>query len=103
MLNPVEEEEVGDSDYSFEGGDEAIIAQVTHEEAIKCGEILEIESDEEDSEQHQDAEMGGTPDTAVDLSRRLRQFRITMRRMEGARLMQPTLGRWFGGGVVECD
>ncbi|KIO03181.1 hypothetical protein M404DRAFT_76952, partial [Pisolithus tinctorius Marx 270] len=28
MLNPVEEEEVGDSDYSFEGGDKAIIAQV---------------------------------------------------------------------------
>ena len=48
MLNPVEEQEVGDSDYRFEGGDEAIIAQVNHEEAVKCGEVVEVESDEDE-------------------------------------------------------
>ncbi|KAI6001165.1 hypothetical protein EDD15DRAFT_2229960, partial [Pisolithus albus] len=120
MLNPVEEKEVGQSDYDFDG-DEAIIAQVRYEEAVNRGEIVEIESDDEDSEPgYRETEMGmseaiqlcekmervcityGTPETAVDLSRRLRQFRIMMRGKEGMQLKQSTLDAWACSGRMHC-
>jgi len=43
MLNPIEEREVGNSEYRFEGGEDEIVDQVNHEMALKRGEIEEIE------------------------------------------------------------
>jgi hypothetical protein len=117
MLNPVEEEEVGHSDYRFEGGDEAIIGQVTYEEAVQRGDVIEVESDSDDSEAEEPEmslrELIGVAaklekaciahsmlEKAADLSRRLRQFQIELRRVEGATLRQSSLHKWFGGAAV---
>jgi hypothetical protein len=117
MLNPVEEEEVGHSDYRFEGGDEAIIGQVTYEEAVQRGDVIKVELDSDDSEA-EEPEMSlreligvaaklekaciahSTLEKAADLSRHLRQFRIELRRVEGATLRQSSLYKWFGGAAV---
>ena len=59
MLNPIEEREVSDSEYRFEGGEDEIVDQVNHEMALKRGEIEEIESDdEEEDEQEEDIGIG---------------------------------------------
>ena len=59
MLNPIEEREVGNSEYRFEGGKNEIVDQVNHEMALKRGEIEEIESDdEEEDEQEEDIGIG---------------------------------------------
>ena len=47
FLEPVEEQEVGDS-LAFEGGDKAIVAAVNREMAEKVGEVIEVESDEDE-------------------------------------------------------
>ncbi|KIK17798.1 hypothetical protein PISMIDRAFT_14830 [Pisolithus microcarpus 441] len=109
-------------DYRFEGGDEDIVTQVRYEEAVRCGDVVEIESDEEGLDSgHGDTEMDlgeviqlcekmericityGTPDTAVDPSQCLQKFRITIREMEGAWLKQAMLDKWFGSGRTHCD
>ena len=112
MLNPIEEREVGDSDYRFEGGEDEIVDQVNHEMALKRGEIEEIESDdEEEDEQEEDIGIGelrglcekverlslkyGDSETCLDLSRSLRQFRIQLRRVETAKARQTSLNEWF--------
>jgi hypothetical protein len=112
MLNPLEENEVGESTYQFEHGDDEIIAKVNHEMAVQQGEIVEVESDKDD-EAENGTPMGlgemvriteqmegicishGTKDMALDLARRLRQFRIELRRQEQAALTQPTLRRFW--------
>jgi hypothetical protein len=48
FLEPAEEQQVGES---FEGGDEAIITVVKQEMAEKAGQVIEVESDEEDDPQ----------------------------------------------------
>ncbi|KAI6109416.1 hypothetical protein EDD16DRAFT_1522441 [Pisolithus croceorrhizus] len=50
ILDPKEEQEIGESQYQFEGGDAEIVAMVQHELAVKQGEIVEIQSDDEDEE-----------------------------------------------------
>ena len=52
LVNPIEEQEVGDSPYRFEGGDAKIVAEVRHEMAVAQGEIIEL--DESDSEDEDD-------------------------------------------------
>jgi len=47
FLEPVEEWEVGDS-LEFEGGDKAIMAAVKREMAEKAGEVIEVETDEDE-------------------------------------------------------
>ncbi|KAI6022109.1 hypothetical protein EDC04DRAFT_2607014 [Pisolithus marmoratus] len=75
MLNPAEEKEVGQSDYNF-NGDEAIIAQVRYEEAINCGEVVEIESDDKDSEPScKEEEMGMSE--AIQLCEKMERVCIT--------------------------
>ncbi|KAI6011734.1 hypothetical protein EDC04DRAFT_2764538 [Pisolithus marmoratus] len=95
MLNPVEEKEIGESE------------QVNHEMAMKQGEIVEVESDEEAGDDTDSgAEMGlgemiclckqmekvcimqGTGETSLDL--------IELQHQEQATLQQTMLGRWFG-------
>lgn len=56
ILNPVEEKEIGDSTYRFEGGDDEIVTQVNHKMAIKQGDIVEVKSDEEEG-----------PDSRIDM------------------------------------
>jgi hypothetical protein len=49
LVNPIEEREVGDSPYRFEGGDAEIVAEVWHEIAVARGEVIELDdSDSED-------------------------------------------------------
>jgi hypothetical protein len=52
ILNLVEELEIGDSLYQFEGGDADIIAEVLHEQAVAQGDIMEIASDSEGEEEN---------------------------------------------------
>ncbi|KAJ8592699.1 hypothetical protein M405DRAFT_27315 [Rhizopogon salebrosus TDB-379] len=47
-LEPAEEQQVGEF---FEGGDEAIIAVVRQEMAEKAGQVIEVDSEEEDDPQ----------------------------------------------------
>ncbi|KAI6039127.1 hypothetical protein EDC04DRAFT_2687089 [Pisolithus marmoratus] len=115
MLNPVEEKEIGESVYQFKGGDDEIVEQVNHEMAMKQGEVVEVESDEEAGDDADSgAEMGlgemihlceqmekvcivhGTGETSLDLSQCLQQFRIELQHQEQVTLWQTMLGRWFG-------
>ena len=111
MLNPIEEREVSDSEYRFEGGEDEIVDQVNHEMALKRGEIKEIESDdEEEDEQEEDIGIGelrslcekveclslkyGGSETCLYLFQSLRQFWIQLRRVGGRR-------RWTCGSAAE--
>ena len=52
MLNPVEEHEIRDSMFRFEGGEDEIITTVQHELEIEAGNIMEVdESDDEEEEE----------------------------------------------------
>ncbi|KIJ48339.1 hypothetical protein M422DRAFT_247666 [Sphaerobolus stellatus SS14] len=116
MLNPAEERVISDACYLFEGGDSEIIAQVKHEMAVQRGEIIEIDSDgseEEEEEENNGVESimdvismcesmeclclrHGKPETSLELSRALQQFRIHLRQTEMAQLRQKTLYDFFG-------
>jgi hypothetical protein len=48
LVDPIEEREVGDSPYTFEGGDAEIVAEVLHEMAVAQGEVIELD----DSDNH---------------------------------------------------
>ncbi|KAI6015688.1 hypothetical protein EDC04DRAFT_2751449 [Pisolithus marmoratus] len=94
MLNPVEEKEIGESVYQFKGGDDEIVEQVNHEMAMKQGEIVEVESDEEAGDDTDSgAEMG--LGEMICLCEQMEKFRIELRRQEQATLQQTMLGRWF--------
>ncbi|KIN99055.1 hypothetical protein M404DRAFT_30850 [Pisolithus tinctorius Marx 270] len=47
VLDPKEEQEIGESQYAFEGRDTEIVSAVQHELAIKQGKVVELESDDE--------------------------------------------------------
>ncbi|KAF4616739.1 hypothetical protein D9613_008851 [Agrocybe pediades] len=57
MLNPVEEQEIGQSAYTFEGGDEEIVSTVQHELDIQSGKVIEISDDKEDDDKEEEAEL----------------------------------------------
>jgi len=50
LVNPVEEWEIGDSPYRFEGGDAKIVAVVQHEMAVARGDVIKLEDSEDDAE-----------------------------------------------------
>jgi hypothetical protein len=50
LLNPIEEHEIGNSPYSFEGGDEEIMATVQDKIRIASGETMEADSDSGEEE-----------------------------------------------------
>jgi len=50
LVNLVEECEIGDSPYRFEGGDAEIVAVVQHEMAVARGDVIELEDSEDDGE-----------------------------------------------------
>jgi len=117
MLNPVEEREVSDSPYRFEGGDAEIIAQVQKELERERGEIIEVDSSE--SEEDELEEKGatiskvmkmckdleclslhyGSADTSLTLTRELHQFCIHLRRETVKSLKQMTLESWVQVGT----
>ena len=117
MLNPSEEDEIGESDHSFEGGDKDIVDQVRYEMAVKKGEIIEIEEDKPGDEPEEQVGIGemmrlceqvklfslryGDPEVSLDLSQRLRRFRIHLRKKEMENVKQTTLERWFGDGALQ--
>ena len=45
LLEPVDEREVGESQYLFSGGDEEIVEQVKHEPAFTEGQIVELDEE----------------------------------------------------------
>ena len=50
LVNPVEEREIGDSLYRFDGGDAKIVAEVWHEMAVVQGDIIELDDSDDDSD-----------------------------------------------------
>ncbi|KAF8227063.1 hypothetical protein L208DRAFT_1405994 [Tricholoma matsutake] len=50
LVDPVEECEIGDSPYRFEGGGAKIVAVVQHEMAVARGDVIELEDSEDDAE-----------------------------------------------------
>ena len=50
LVNLVEEHEIGDSLYRFEGGHAEILAVVQHEMAVARGDVIELEDSEDDAE-----------------------------------------------------
>ena len=49
MLNSAEEQEIGDSPYQFEGGDDEIVAAIQKEFEVKAGNVMEVdESDDKE-------------------------------------------------------
>jgi hypothetical protein len=50
LVNLVEECEIGDSPYKFEGSDAKIVAVVHHEMAVARGDVIVLEDSEDDAE-----------------------------------------------------
>ena len=116
LLNPIEEREVGDSVTMFPGGDEDIVAQVNYEMAVKRGEVVEIEDDDEDEEDTPNFTLTemikicetmeeltlayGNPELRLGLSQGLRKFRVDLQKMQNATASQATLDQWMESAVV---
>ena len=49
LHEPVEEQKVGDSWLELEGGEKVIIAAMKQEMAEKAGELIEVETDEDEA------------------------------------------------------
>jgi len=115
MLNPVQEQEMGDPSHQFPGGDAEIVAQVKSEMAVECGEIIEVDSEESEDEEEEDKGSEtiqdvmtmceamerlclqyGEPDMSLDLAKELQHFRDHLRRMETLKLKQKSLHDFFG-------
>ncbi|KAH7929555.1 DDE-domain-containing protein [Leucogyrophana mollusca] len=112
ILAPVEEKEVGDSVHRFEGGDTAIVAEAQRQLAVERGEVIEVDSDDEDDEDkapvlsHADLtriceqlEVAcisyGDSESSLDLSRHLRRFRALIRHDELMNARQTTLNSFW--------
>jgi len=55
LINPIEEWEIGDLPYRFEGGDAEIVAEVQYEMAVACGEIIELDDSDLEDEDEDDS------------------------------------------------
>lgn len=98
MLNPVEEEVIGDlaimrgEVVEVNDGVEEEVADTDKEPEMEISEVIRLcEQMERISIKY------GSPETSLDLSRRIRRLRIEVRRMEGAMLKQSTIDRWVKG------
>jgi hypothetical protein len=49
LVNPIEECEIGDLPYRFEGGDAEIVAVVQHEIAVAQGDVIELDNSKDNS------------------------------------------------------
>lgn len=111
MLNPVEETGIGESAYEFAGGDDEIVAHVKHALAMKQGEVIEAEDKELIEDEEPEIKLSeaiglcekmerisiayGTSEEALNLSEKLRKFRVELRQMERAMLKQTTLDMYI--------
>ncbi|PBK67954.1 hypothetical protein ARMSODRAFT_1019998 [Armillaria solidipes] len=66
LLNPAEEEEIGEPEYQF-GSDEEIIEVARYQLAVERGEIQEIEEDEEDEDEGDEGEPLITSEQGIEL------------------------------------
>ena len=48
--DPVEEQEIGDSMYRFEGGDAEIITAIQRKLKFKAGDVIEVDQSDDDAE-----------------------------------------------------
>jgi hypothetical protein len=92
-LNPIEEREIGDSLYCFEGGDAEIVAQVTWEQAIEHGELMEID-DSESKDEGPDLEMSNRE--VMKLCEQLEQMCLKYRHHKENRELSAQLCRFRG-------
>ncbi|KAK2463802.1 hypothetical protein APHAL10511_004200 [Amanita phalloides] len=111
LLNPVEEQEIGEEQYQFDG-DDGIVETVRHELAVEQGEIVKVESDEEVEDEPESQGISDaitlcekmeklsikfrTPETSLDLLQHLWQFRIELHRLKAQNSTQVTLHGWLG-------
>lgn len=114
LVEPDYELEVDeDSPYAFPGGLPEIIAQVQHEEQVKKGEIIEIDTDSDDDKEDRDAGVThsdtihlteqmerlvikfGNGQPSLDLARKLREFRGALRREELLTVKQTQIKDFF--------
>ncbi|PBK65630.1 hypothetical protein ARMSODRAFT_1022079 [Armillaria solidipes] len=70
LLNPAEEEEIGEPEYQF-GSDEEIIEVARYQLAVERGEIQEIEEDEEEEDEGDEGEPLITSEQGIELCRKL--------------------------------
>jgi hypothetical protein len=111
FLEPAEEQEVGDS-LEFEGGDKDIVAAVKQELAERVGEVIEIESDEEEDPEPEVSRAEtlalcqrlegaclqfGNADSPLplELLKQIRLFRAQLRRDEQLHGKQTTIDAYF--------
>jgi hypothetical protein len=119
LVNPIEEREVGDSPYRFEGGDAEIVAEVRHEMAVARGEIIELD-DEDDDEDDDDNDFlprrevmelcallektcirYGDLDTSLELPCHLRRYRAQLQRNDLLNCTQSSLDSYFTVNYIE--
>ena len=113
MLNPAEEMVVGDLQYRFEGGDKEIVELVQHEIAVAKGEVMELDSsdDEDKGELELEAsvddvirlcqQMEGlclrfdSNDKSLSLAQRLCQYCVDLKRVQLTSAKQTTLEEYM--------
>jgi hypothetical protein len=66
LVDPIEEREVGDLLYTFEGGDAKIMAEVLHEMAVAQGKVIELD-DDDDGEDDEDKDFLSCDEVQEDL------------------------------------
>jgi hypothetical protein len=111
LLAPEEEEEVGASPYQFEGGDKEIVAQVLHEQAVARGEVVDIDSDDDDEENGGDmridemlhlceelekGSISAPVGCSLEFTRALRRFRVELKQSQFHQAKQVTLTSFWG-------
>ncbi|KAG1723733.1 uncharacterized protein EDB91DRAFT_1087726 [Suillus paluster] len=110
FLEPAEEQEVGD--LGFEGGDKDIVAAVNREIAEKSGEVIEVESNEEEDAKPEVSraetlalcqrlegaclQFGNADSTLpLELLKQIRLFRAELRHEELLHSTQTTIDAYF--------
>jgi hypothetical protein len=101
LVAPVAEDEVGEHEFIFENGDADIVKRVLHDEAVQRGDIVEVESEDEED--------GAQGPQTVPVSNR--QMQDMCRMLEAASLQSqlsmgtelPRLLRRFRGELVQAE
>jgi hypothetical protein len=113
LVAPEAENEVGEGDFIFEGGDDEIVARVRHEAAVKRGDIVEVESDDEEEASAEGAGVSNRElqsmckmlelacisnevSSSMELPRLLRRFRGELMKAEQQSAKQTTLEAFAG-------
>lgn len=114
LTDPVQEREVSeDSPYAFPGGDKEIVEQALHEGRVQRGEVIEVE-DSDDEDDDEDAHVtrrdtitlvaqlerlaikfGGVESNPVELSQKLRHFRVHLLHEDLQNSKQTQLDSYF--------